>query len=316
MSGDEERYGRGVSGEHGGDGGGREFKRVASELRARMTDGRYAVNTRLPAQRDLADEFGVSRDTVQRVFTELRSEGWIETRQGSGTRVVRNQRIDSPTSVKWPDRKVTLGRLIEQAFERPEVTLDVFTLTAESLDAHIRLQAERIQVGEIAPGRIALRMLLHDESLDLPYWRSKNGEHDLLLKERFLGIARQQTQSLRHVMRQLRAEELVRSVDFQIRRTPLTPIVKLYLVNQEEALFGLYEIYERSYELADGQQIMATDVRGLAAGLTHHVKDADPHSQGTVFVEDKQAWFNSVWKFVSEPEAESAEQQGVAAPPG
>ncbi|MFJ8538693.1 GntR family transcriptional regulator [Streptomyces sp. NPDC093591] len=304
-----------MSGEHGGDGGGREFERVASALRARMTDGTYAVDTRLPPQRDLAEEFGVSRDTVQRVINELRSEGWIETRQGSGSRVVRNQRIDSPASVKWPDRKVTLGRLIEQAFERTEVTLDVFTLTAESLDAHIRLQAERIQVGEIAPERIVLRVLLPDESLDIPYWRSKSGEHDLLLKERFLDIARRQTQSLRNVMRQLGAEKLVPSVEFQIRRTTLAPTFKLYLVNKEEALFGLYEIYERPIELEDGQEIMATDVRGLAARLTHHVKDADEHSQGTVFVEDKQVWFESAWKFVSEPEAEPAEQYGAAAPP-
>jgi DNA-binding transcriptional regulator YhcF (GntR family) len=302
-----------VSGEQGGDGG-REFNRVASKLRARMTDGTYAVNSRLPTQRELAEEFGVSRDTVQRVVNELRSEGWIETRQGSGT-VVRNQRIDSPTSVKWPDRKVTLGRLIEQAFGRPEVTLDVFTLTAESLDAHIRLQAERIQVGEIAPERIALRMLLPDESLVFPYWRSKTGEHDLLLKERFLDIARRHTQSLRNVMRQLEAEKLVPSVEFRIRRTALAPTFKLYLVNKEEALFGLYEIYERPIELDGGRQIMATDVRGLAARLTHHVKDADQHSQGTVFVEDKQIWFDSAWKFVSEPETESAERHGAAAPP-
>lgn len=297
-----ERYGRGVGGEHGGDGGGREFERVARELRARMTDGRYPMNNKLPTQRDLADEFGVSRDTVQRVLRELVSEGWIETRQGSGTKVIRNQRIDSPTSVKWPDRKATLGRLIEQAFKRREVTLDVFTLTAESLDAHIRVQAERIQVGEIAPERIALRVLLPDESVDPPYLKPENPEYDQLVRERFLAIARRQSDSLRAVMGQLRSENLVPSVDFQIRRTKLMPTFKLYLVNQEEALFGLYGIYKRPIELRDGREIMAMDVIGLGATLTHHVKDADQHSPGTEFVDDKQGWFDSAWELVSEPD--------------
>ncbi|WLW52219.1 GntR family transcriptional regulator [Streptomyces sp. YU58] len=57
----------------------------------------------------IGGEFGVSRDTVQRVIRELRDEGWIETRQGSGSRVVRTQVVHSPKSGERPDRTVTLG---------------------------------------------------------------------------------------------------------------------------------------------------------------------------------------------------------------
>ncbi|WP_343243161.1 winged helix-turn-helix domain-containing protein [Streptomyces sp. SID12501] len=80
-------------GQQATDGGGREFDRVADELRHRMTGGVYPLGSLMPAQRDLAQEFGVSRDTVQRVLRELRNEGWIESRQGSGSRVVKTQRI-------------------------------------------------------------------------------------------------------------------------------------------------------------------------------------------------------------------------------
>ncbi|WP_374208463.1 GntR family transcriptional regulator [Streptomyces lincolnensis] len=46
----------------------------------------------------IGGEFGVSRDTVQRVIRELRDEGWIETRQGSGSHVVRTQVVHWPKS--------------------------------------------------------------------------------------------------------------------------------------------------------------------------------------------------------------------------
>ncbi|MFF5027941.1 GntR family transcriptional regulator [Streptomyces collinus] len=47
---------------------GRESRRVAAELRVRMADGGYPPDTLLPSQHELATEFGVSRDTVQRVL--------------------------------------------------------------------------------------------------------------------------------------------------------------------------------------------------------------------------------------------------------
>ncbi|MEU3896429.1 GntR family transcriptional regulator [Streptomyces sp. NPDC045251] len=284
---------------HVGDGGGREFERVAGELRARMADGTYGLNSFLPPQRRLADDFGVSRDTVQRVLRELRSEGWIETRQGSGSRVIRTQYIHSPTSSERPDRTVTLGPLINQAFEQDEVVLDVYTLTSESLEAHIRTQTERIQAGQIAPRRIALRMLLPSESMDHPYWRTGDPEDDEALKDRLRAIARRHTLSLRTVLNDWRTMGLVPSVDVEIRWVPLTPTFKLYLINGTAALYGLYEVFSRPIALDDGREVVATDVFGLGARLTHHVKDADPHAQATVFVESMQAWFDSVWGHLS-----------------
>ncbi|AMW11320.1 GntR family transcriptional regulator [Streptomyces qaidamensis] len=278
-----------------GDGGGRSFQRVASELRARLADGRYPLHTLLPPQRELAEEFAVSRDTVQRVLTELKSEGWLESRQGSGSRVIRTQQIHSLTS----GRVVTLGPLISEAFEQPEVTLDVFTLTSESLDAHIRLQTDRIAAGEIAPQSITLRMLLPDESLDFPYWRTKDGVDDDILRERFLAITRRHTASLRSVLSDLRTMELVPSVDFEIRKARLVPAFKLYLVNKVAALHALYQTNERKIVLEDGREIEAIDVFGLGAQLTHHVKDEDPYSSGTVFVKTHQNWFDSAWTYLT-----------------
>ncbi|MBG0854272.1 winged helix-turn-helix transcriptional regulator [Streptomyces spinoverrucosus] len=282
-------------------GGGRESRRVSGELRARITDGTYPLRSFLPSQRHLADEFGVSRDTVQRALRELADEGWIESKQGSGSRVVKTQRIQSSTAgATRSRRRVTLGPLVSEAFERPEVALDVYTLTSESLHAHIRLQAERIRGGFIAPQHITLRMLLPSRTVPLPYPRVRDGTDDPLMRARLDAITERHTASLRGALAELATEGLVPAVDVQIRHVPLTPAFKLYLLNGAEALHGPYEVTERQIELEEGRKVTALDVLGLGATLTHHVKDADPDSLVSVFVGSMQAWFDSVWERLTE----------------
>ncbi|MBT1094777.1 GntR family transcriptional regulator [Streptomyces sp. Tu102] len=284
-----------------GDSGGKEFQRVADELRARMADGEYPLHSTLPSQRNLTKEFRVSRDTVQRALRELVDEGWIESRQGSGSRVIKTQRIQSPTPKATRSRRgVTLEALISEAFEQPEVTLDVYTLTSESLYWRIQQQADRIRGRSISPRRITLRMLLPAEDQPLPYPRVKDDEDDRRLSARLHEITERHTQSLRQSLGALKTEGWVPSVDVEIRRAPLTPAFKLYLFNGAEALHGPYEVIERKIELEPGEEIAALDVLGLGATLTHHVKDNDPNSSGTVFVESMQKWFDSVWDLLSE----------------
>ncbi len=296
MAADGKRYGRTVGAQQTGEGGGKEFQRVADVLRARITDGTYPVTSFLPPQRALKEEFDVSRDTVQKALKELSGEGWIESRQGSGVRVVRSPEGGNVTA----RHGVTLGPPIAEAFERPEVSLDVYTLTSESLDLHMRLQVERIRQNEIRPERMALRLILPQESLQLPYPRNKNDESDPRPQERLHAITRRHVASLRGPLRDLHNEGLVPSVDVQVRYAPLVPQFKLYLLNGVEALHGMYEVIERPIELDDGEVIDALDVMGLGATLTHHVKDDDPNSPGAVFVDSMRTWFDSVWRLLSE----------------
>ncbi|PAZ13251.1 GntR family transcriptional regulator [Streptomyces sp. SA15] len=280
--------------------GDREFQRVADELRERMTDGTYPLRSFLPSQRELAEELGVSRYTVQGALRELADEGWIESRQGSGSRVVKTQRIRSSTPKAGRSRHgMTLGPLISEAFEHPEVTLDVYTLTSESLDAHIRLQAERIRGGFIEPRHITLRVLLPDASLPLPYPRVKGDPDDPRLRERLRDITERHTASLAGALTDLQTEGLVPSVDIRIRRAPLSPTFKLYLLNGVEALHGPYEVIERKIVLDSGEEVTALDVLGLGATLTHHVKDQSPTSPGSVFVDSMRQWFDSVWDLLA-----------------
>ncbi|MFI8088269.1 GntR family transcriptional regulator [Streptomyces sp. NPDC086080] len=281
-------------------GGGREFQRIADELRGRIGNA-YPLRSFLPSQRALAEELGVSRDTVQRALRELANEGWIKSYRGSGSRVIKTQRIQSSAAkaTRWRG-EVTLAPFISEAFEQPEVTLDVYTLTSESLDAHIRLQAERIRGGFISPQRITLRMLLPDPALPLPYPRVQNDPDDTRLRERLRTITESHTTSLLGALRDLQTEGLVPSVDVWIKHAPLTPTFKLYLFNAVEVLHGMYEIIERPLELERGEVVTALDVLGLGATLTHHVKTGKPTAPGSVFVDSMQQWFDSVWKLLSE----------------
>ncbi|MEV5849674.1 winged helix-turn-helix domain-containing protein [Streptomyces sp. NPDC051985] len=280
--------------------GGGAVRRVSDELRVRLFDGAYPLNSFLPSQEAIAKEFRVSRDTVQRALRVLRTEGWIESRQGQGSRVVRNQRIQSATPRATRSRHpMTLGPLIAEAFERDEVALDIATLTSESLDAHVRVQAERIRAGIIRPRRIALRMILPAEALAMPYPRNKDDPDDPRLPRRLHAITRAHTGSLRTVLDQLRTENLVPKVDLQIRHTELTPTFKLYVINHDEVLHGFYEPIPRTVILEDGTEVEAVDVLGLGATLTHHVRDADPDSTGSAFVDNATRWFESVWNLLA-----------------
>ncbi|WP_034482702.1 PLP-dependent aminotransferase family protein [Actinomadura oligospora] len=58
---------------------------LARAVRRLVQDGRLALRTRLPAERDLAAALGVSRTTVTAAYDRLRSEGYVESRQGAGS---------------------------------------------------------------------------------------------------------------------------------------------------------------------------------------------------------------------------------------
>ncbi len=61
------------------------YAALARSVRGLVLDGRLALRTRLPAERDLAAALGVSRTTVTTAYDRLREEGYIESRQGAGS---------------------------------------------------------------------------------------------------------------------------------------------------------------------------------------------------------------------------------------
>lgn len=63
------------------------YRWLYASLRADILEGRLRPGARLPATRDLARQYGLSRGTVVNGFDQLKSEGYIEGSVGSGTYV-------------------------------------------------------------------------------------------------------------------------------------------------------------------------------------------------------------------------------------
>src|SRR3954468_4518046 len=58
---------------------------LARALRLLVLDGRLPLRTRLPGERELAEAVGVSRTTATAAYAELREEGFLASRRGSGS---------------------------------------------------------------------------------------------------------------------------------------------------------------------------------------------------------------------------------------
>jgi len=63
------------------------YQQIARAIAASIVEGRYAPGERLPSERELADEFGVSRPTIRDAMIALEFQGLVEARPGSGVYV-------------------------------------------------------------------------------------------------------------------------------------------------------------------------------------------------------------------------------------
>lgn len=59
------------------------YVQVADDVERRITEGE--IEAKLPAERDLAEEYGVAYTTVRHAMGVLRERGVIITRHGRGT---------------------------------------------------------------------------------------------------------------------------------------------------------------------------------------------------------------------------------------
>ncbi len=65
-------------------GNGRLYRQIAERIRLRIADATFPAGSRLPAERDLAQHFSVSRTSVREALIALEIAGFVEVRGGSG----------------------------------------------------------------------------------------------------------------------------------------------------------------------------------------------------------------------------------------
>ncbi|WP_397412631.1 FadR/GntR family transcriptional regulator [Polaromonas sp.] len=96
------------------------YRQIAEQLRSLISKGEFAAGTRLPAERDLAKQLGVSRPSVREALIAMEVEGWVEVRTGSGVYVLDRSKRASPakgppvTLTEWgPLELIRARRVVE-----------------------------------------------------------------------------------------------------------------------------------------------------------------------------------------------------------
>lgn len=107
------------------------YIQLKEQIRKNIMQGNWQTGTKLPTERDLAEELGVSRNTVSQAYKELESEGVLTSTQGKGTFVA-----DSVLIAQHESRKEKILRIIDVAMEEA-VSLG-FTIDDFVSFAHVR----------------------------------------------------------------------------------------------------------------------------------------------------------------------------------
>src|SRR5471030_1053834 len=92
------------------------YRQIADQISALIIDGEYTPGSRLPAERDLAKQLGVSRPSVREALIALEVEGLLDVRVGSGIYVTQpgeRRQGDVLAGDSGPFEVIRARRLIE-----------------------------------------------------------------------------------------------------------------------------------------------------------------------------------------------------------
>lgn len=127
------------------------YQQIARQIAAAIAGGRYASGDKLPSERELADDFGVSRPTIRDAMIALEFQGLVEARQGSGVYVS----AASPNPEYAAEPEISALELAEarRLFEGEACALAAAIITAEQLALLDRLATDMAR-GDIASEEI------------------------------------------------------------------------------------------------------------------------------------------------------------------
>ncbi|MDW4907847.1 GntR family transcriptional regulator [Streptomyces sp. ADMS] len=278
---------------------------MADALRTRIRSGELRPGQRMPTQARLAEEFGVERGAVREALRILHAERLLtNVSKGSPATVASapGPALTGPAALPQPTT-VALAPRIAAAFASPHVGIDALCLTSVSLTLAIGEPLRQIHAGQLNPARIDVRVLLPSRDIDLafpapvaladgsPAGASATGR----LQRRWLAQRNAQGQVLRHNLLALRSTHGI-DVRVTFRALPFTPPVKLYLLNETEALFAYYTLKRREAEI-DHEQVEMYDAEGVRSMLFAFEQGAG--MRDTTFVEQSHLWFNALWETIS-----------------
>lgn len=107
------------------------YHSVAERIKELVRQGAYPPGSRLPGERDLAEELGVSRVTIREAQIALEAVGMLDIRVGSGVYVLRKSTNDAQAMPDVGAFELTEAR---SAIESEAAALAAATITDDELD--------------------------------------------------------------------------------------------------------------------------------------------------------------------------------------
>ena len=126
------------------------YRQIADQVRGLIRAGEFPVGSRLPAERDLAVQLGVSRPSVREALIALEVEGLVEVRMGSGVVVIAREPAPSATPVDAPFGPFEIIRA------RQVIECELAAMAAQLLDGPALAglqQALALMRADVAAGR-------------------------------------------------------------------------------------------------------------------------------------------------------------------
>ena len=130
------------------------YIKIHNQLRENIEDGKWKVGERIPAERELANQFSVSRMTLRQAIQELVDEGILERRVGSGT-FVANRKVQERMSgvTSFTDLMKLIGKVPSSTTISYHLTIpsqvEIEKLDLKDGDQVVRM--ERIRSGNDVP---------------------------------------------------------------------------------------------------------------------------------------------------------------------
>ena len=122
----------------------RVYQQIADQVLHLIQAGEFAVNSRLPSERDLAEQFGVSRPSVREALIALEVMGFVQIKMGSGVYVCKpNPRKQHATVKEFAPFELIQARALIEAEIAAQAA--VHRTDAQLLELEQRLQDMRAQ---------------------------------------------------------------------------------------------------------------------------------------------------------------------------
>jgi hypothetical protein len=187
---------------------------------------------------------------------------------------------------------------IEQAFTAEHVAIDFAGFSGETLHGVIQGPLDRIRTGEIKPASVNIRMLLPDTTrpMTIPC-RVEDLADDPEYRARMHQVTGRHAYAILETVQELARLGRIKEASTQIRAYQVPPLFKLYLLNRDEAFFGLYPLVEHKIPFPDGSHAMYDLMGKDAVVFRHSARNGD--AADAQFVDQAQAWFNSMWDHIS-----------------